>query len=480
MNIYKGEIGLNVSNEIKCIESSLNLFEINLQSGRDVFENVLRLSYFELTQYKKLIVKLNIFRKNCLSYDEKEALIPEYKSIYMSARKMYRRMLTNIEKGKLKIRLDDVQMSDKTIYKDTIEQFLPSIEWIDLSQSLLTLLKYSILSQLEGINDQLYILKKHPHDYINTNSNYIGPIKIMRYRNDNVFYKDVSMIPTDSHSYSVSYNEKTNTSTKNAILDIFAYLNGRPFFYLTDNPEFNRKICELYEQFDLLDMIRLRKKNYFSTLSDKPISLQLPILSTKDNRNLVEIPESYHEQVFELYHASLKQFEPMPRCVFLYRVFEYGAKYHYQKIVRPANYDPKDAIEYYITKIFKHRFTPLYYIDYGSIKVNNDESIEVIRKSKCINFISKLKIEAKSIFKEWQLHNFLSSKRIGEIIYNTGRNASAHASGGAIDARYDYGMNYQHINNVNIILELIARYIIDSLNVEIVKLVDRSHEKYIK
>lgn len=32
-----------------------------------------------------------------------------------------------------------------------------------------------------------------------------------------------------------------------------------------------------------------------------------------------------HEGILDLYHASLKQFEPLPRCVFLYRVFEYAA-----------------------------------------------------------------------------------------------------------------------------------------------------------
>lgn len=39
--------------------------------------------------------------------------------------------------------------------------------------------------------------------------------------------------------------------------------------------------------------------------------------------------------------------------------------------------------------------------------------------------------------------------------------------------QYDYDKNYLHINNVNIFLELIARYVIELLNPELKNVVER-------
>ncbi len=345
---------MNIRSEIETIESSITLNKVNV-SESEAFKIVMRFAYFEYPQYTKLIIKLNKLRKQCLTYDEKASFVSTYKSIYHSARKMYKKTLTNINSGEFEIKHKLKDGNEDTVQK-AVEHFLHDAENIDFNQACLRIMSNAILKQLANIKDELYILENHPEGYINTFSTYIGSGSIMRYRSDCVYYKDVSFIPTESHSFSISYNENTTTETKNAILDIFAYLNGMPYFYFTDNPEFNRKICELYEKFDLLDMIKLRKKGYFTALSDDPISLQLPILRTNNKRYLIEIPASQHEKIFELYHASLKQFEPMPRCIFLYRVFEYGAKHHYQNIIHPANYDPKDAIEYYLSNIFAHMF----------------------------------------------------------------------------------------------------------------------------
>ncbi|MBE6746805.1 MAG: hypothetical protein E7558_05075 [Ruminococcaceae bacterium] len=153
----------------------------------------------------------------------------------------------------------------------------------------------------------------------------------------------------------------------------------------------------------------------------------------------------------------------------------------YQKMFRPSNYDVRDAINYYVSQIFFYDYTPLYYINYGKIEFDhNNSAINIKKKSICGNFLSLLKKEARKIFSEWQIHPYLKNKNIGEIIYETGRNAAAHASGGLVDARYDYSSNYQHINNVNIILELIARYIIDELHPDYKKLVCKQHALYIK
>ena len=173
-----------------------------------------------------------------------------------------------------------------------------------------------------------------------------------------------------------------------------------------------------------------------------------------------------HEGILDLYHAALKQFEPLPRCVFLYRVFEYAAANHYKPMFNPTQYKPEDAIEYYLNLALTYNPNPLYYMDFGSEKA----------KPKLYNFFTILMLEAKKILDEWSNAPFLSNKRTGEIIYLTGRNFTAHGASGVRGERnmqYDYDKNYLHINNVNILLEIIARYVIELLNPELKNVVER-------
>lgn len=105
-------------------------------------------------------------------------------------------------------------------------------------------------------------------------------------------------------------------------------------------------------------------------------------------------------------------------------------------------------------------------MDFGSEKA----------KPKLYNFFTILKLEAKKILDEWSNAPFLSNKRTGEIIYLTGRNFTAHGASGVRGERnmqYDYDKNYLHINNVNILLEIIARYVIELLNPELKNVVER-------
>mgnify|MGYP000426498119 CR=1 FL=1 len=44
---------------------------------------------------------------------------------------------------------------------------------------------------------------------------------------------------------------------------------------------------------------------------------------------------------------------------------------------------------------------------------------------------------------------------------------------GERNMQYDYDKNYLHINNVNILLEIIARYVIELLNPELKNVVER-------
>lgn len=469
----------NIDKKIETLERSIKTNEISFDNS-DPKKVLFAVLGYEIKGYFRLLQDVHRKRKSCSTFDEKVLLNRTYLKIHQSNLKICKAILNNIENDRFTIQWK-VEDNSNLIINHFESYFEEHIEG-DLSTVVLYYLKRVIKDKILELKCEIYCLKKHPCEYANTLYTYIGPYKINRFRNDRIFYKDCSIISLDSHSCSISYNEETENSTKNAIVDILSYFNAQPYFIFTENPEFNRKLCELYEQFDFLDIIRLRNKRYFkANYSEKPAALLLPILKAIKNTDVIEIPSSSHEKVFSLYHASLKQFEPLPRCVFLYRVFEYGAKYHYQRIFRPSNYDVRDAINYYVSQVFSYDYTPLYYINYGKAEFIHDNStVNIKKRSVCNNFLSLLKKEAKKILTEWSLHPYLKNKSVGEIVYETGRNATAHASGGRVDARYDYNCNYQHINNVNIILELVARYIIDELHPDYKKLVCKQHSLYIK
>lgn len=471
---------MDVLKELEKITDTINISEVVIDET-DCFVAMYHLYGFEYDLFMPLIVKVNQLRRRANSYQDKASYLPYYEKIYKAQLQAYKKLLKAIRERSLRISFSNKGFSDEEI-KGVVEILLKKVIDGNGLDILYMLLDIAVSERIKETKDELKLLKDYSHWYINTDYLYIGPDEIIRYKNDKLFYKDCSIISTDNHSFSLSYNENTLESTKNCLIDILAYLNGRPYFLFTENIDFNRKLTDLYGNFDLLDMIRLRKKNYFKDKNcEKPIALQIPILNTVDKRSIISIPASPHETVFSLYHASLKQFEPLPRCVFLYRVFEYGANHHYQPLINPTNYDPKDALEYYFSKIFEHRYTPLYYLAYGQLKFNEERTeIQVVKRSICKNFMTVLKKEAHAIVDEWSEHSYLKNKRLGEILYNTGRCAVAHGSGGRSMARYDYDANYKHINNVNIILELIARYIIDQLNPEIKKLVSQKHDDYIK
>ena len=470
---------MDLERNLKKLEDSIDEYSIDVYESSPL-DIPIRLAYYEFKGYQKIIVELNKARKSCNIYEEKELFVDKYKKVFLSERKMYQRILRNLINGTAKVLYPKVHKDDVEHIYSTLEHAWHFNRDKSLDENLTSYMVAKIKQRIHETNQELYILKNYPAEYINTFSTYIGSNSVSKYRKDRILYKDVIITATESHSYSVFYNEKTADETKNALLSILAYFNGNPYFYFTENYDFNRKLCELYEQFDLLDILRLRKKNFFDSKQKEPFYLELPILKIKNGYDLVCFGDSQHEMVFELYHASLKQFEPMPRCVFLYRVFEYGAANHYKTLMHPSDYSPEDALNYYANEIISYRYNPLYYIDFGTYESEDGTKFIKKRKAKFVDFISKLKEEAKKIKKEWSIHPYLKNKSIGNIIYGTGRNASAHGGSGRGNARYDYSMNYKHINDVNIFLELIARYIIEKLNPQFTNMVERRVKYYIR
>ncbi|EJR31159.1 hypothetical protein III_05385 [Bacillus mycoides] len=464
---------MDIHNKLKELENSIDEHTIDI-SDSTLLDFHIKLQYYEFKGYWELLRDLNLKRQSCKTYREKELLVDKYKEFYLSERKMYWRILRNLNDGTAKVLYPDVLKGKE----ERIYSVLRPSEQFDKSKSidenLANYMKGRLIKNIRVLNQELFVLNNSPVLYTNTASTFIGPSSVLENRGDQISYKDAYIAASQSSSYSVFYNENTNENTKNALLNILAYFSGKPLFYFTENNNFNSKLSELYEQFELLDMLRLRKKNFFDSRNHEPFYLELPVFKHSN----VYLEESQHEMIFELYNASLKQFESLPRCVFLYRVFEYGAAMHYKPIFNPSNYRPEDALNYYVNEIMNHRFIPLYFADYGTYI--NEENTAMIRKRKAkyINFTTKLKEEVKKIEKEWSSHYYLKNKSIGSIIYTTGRNAAAHGGSGRNNARYDYSTNYKHINNVNIFLELIARYIIEKLNPQLNNIIERRTKYY--
>ncbi|MBV4424310.1 hypothetical protein [Clostridium tyrobutyricum] len=420
---------------------------------------MLSLGYFNLDEYDKLIVKINQERETNSDINFRNSLIAKYKEVYQAKKNKLSKMCINLNKRKFKF--FPILKNDEI--KTYLEKFFHYDEEKSVGENLSYYAKIKIEQAIKNCNEELYLLKKHPNIYINSKDTYIGGDFGYRYENEIIIYKDVSIQTDGFHHFAIHSNELSLETTKRELLNIFAYINGRPIFQFTQNPRFNEKLDQLYNQFDLLDMLRLRNTNYFKEETKDATYLELPIVKNYKDYKVIIFKELQHGEALDLYHSSLKQFEPLPRCVFLYRVFEYASAKDYKVKFHPTNYQPEDAIEYYIQESIKYNPNPLYYVDFGDKQ----------SKYKIVSYFSKLKTEANKIFYEWSNHPYLKTKTKGQIIYNRGRNLVAHGGNGSHNMRYDYANNYKHINDINIILELIARYVIENLNPELKNIVER-------
>lgn len=472
-------IEFNLEKELRELDIKTDEYLLDFE-GPDYMQSAVYIYMFNLEDYDKLIIKLNQLRYSATSYQEKLDFINDYKKVYFAKRLKFGHMLNNLNNGSLKVRYNKELDDNIDILKNLIGDSFDYNNDISHAENVLKFIKAKIKSRIYEVNNDIYKLKKFPHEYINTLSAFIAPYNPTKYERDIIFYKDVFICCKENHHFGVFYNENSLEETKRAILNILAYINAEPYFYLTGNPSFNRKIDDLYIKFDLMDMVRLRRRDYFDSNIDEPFHIESPIIKTYNGFNFIKIEDVQYEMIFELYHASLKQFESLPRCVFLYRAFEYGVNFYYNPTYHPTVATPEVTLNHLFNLAMNHIHMPLYYIDLGSYITKDNNTIINKRKPAYRNFILKLKEEARIITQEWSQHPYLNSMSVGQIIYNTGRNASAHGGAGQHNARYDYSRNYKHINDVNIFLELIVRYLIEKMNPHISKMVERRKKYYIQ
>ena len=447
---------MNIRDRIKAINDEYSENEIFLEYG------LLSLRLYEPIPYKTLIADINIERNKYTATKDRMKFISLYKQVYFAQRKKLRAILAGIEDGTMTISPEPTReemigfCGNTWRYDDSISN----------SENIYHYAAACIRRVISDTEEEIYLLRYYPSVYYNYPDSYIGGDFNYRYENEVIIYNKVNILTDGMRHFTLYVNDETSAMDKRSILNVFAFLNGCPNFEILNNTHVNQKLDDLYQRFDLLDCIRLRHPNYLKSDIEKPIYLELPILKNKCGRKIIAFNKMPHEGILDLYHAALKQFEPLPRCVFLYRVFEYAAANHYKIRFKPANYKPEDAIEYYLNLSLNYTPNPLYYIEFGGKKA----------KPKLYNFFTVLKLEAKKIIAEWSTALFLSNKTPGEIIYLTGRNFTVHGASGAHGERniqYDYDKNYLHINNVNILLELIARYVIELLNPQLKNVVER-------
>lgn len=446
----------NIEKYISQIEREVSETEIILKYGEISF------ILFDLEQYSKVLIKINNERERNPNIQFRKTLIKGYKLVFLSKKRKLKRILENLENQTLKFS----PMVETIINKEYLEKFYDYKEDMSLKDNLQYFFKLKLQQKIKEVNEELFLLNQHASLYMNSKDSYIGGDFRYRYDREAIVYKDVNVLQDNFHHFAIYSNEKSKEKTKMELLNILAYVNGTPIFRFTQNPYFNEKMHRLYCQFDLLDMLRLRKNTYFKEEIEETISLQLPILKNYKNYKIVLFKDLKHGEIVDLYHSSLKQFEPLPRCVFLYRVFEYASSVDYKVKFTPQEYKPEDAIEYYIEQAIKYNPNPLYYMDFT--------------KGRIINYFTQLKLEAQKIFFEWANHPYKKNKSKGQIIYNIGRNLVAHGGNGEHNMKYDYANNYKHINDVNIVLELISRYVIELINPELKNSVERRKVYYEK
>ena len=286
------------------------------------------LNDYSVKPYSNLIVKLNRIR-----FDESNNTeVPRelYLEIYESKLKVFKYVKRMVEKG--------------FVYNDVGLIEISGHEYSSISV---------IVMWLDGVimdtKSEIYALKNCPSMYSKNIIDVIGNYFESRYTNDCYIYKDTHILRIGPHIHGLHYLDTTREEDKRVLLNVIAYYTGKPLYRMTDNTSFNQSLDTLYSAFDLYDLIVLRHKDYLNQDIYSDARICNPSFKVSKH-NLIEIRELNHPQMLDSYHDSLKQFEPLPRCVFLYRVFEYAASVHYQPTFKPEEYDPREAIEYYYDK----------------------------------------------------------------------------------------------------------------------------------
>lgn len=456
------------------IEVKLNLdeFHINLPNEKFGFAY---LHFIRVDSFDDIFIEIHKEFNQTSNIQKQKRLLKYEKSVYESLQKHLKDIILGIESGRTNIVFSYFE-GDRDLIEKTLNELyqLESEDSFDKKIKTLTLRK--LQKQLLETKQAIFELKNYQFS-VYEKEEFLGGNFYLRFPKEIIIYKKVS-IGNSRYGSSVLYENDTHKADVVTLLNIIAFFQASPNFLLTKNKSYNDKLVNVYNEFEILDLLTLTNNKVFTDPKSKFRSLSTPIFKLHKNTNFTILPESNSLDLLHLYHSSLKQVEPLPRCVFLFRIVEYGKNYHYQRLFRNSTVDLKDVIEYYYNEVKNHRFIPIYFLDYGSDWDSKKGELVKKRKTQYLNFMAELKSMSKQILNKWRVHSYLGSKSLGEIIYNTGRNTVAHGGNGNQNINYDYANKYRHINDVNVFLELIARYLIEIENPGFKDVINRQKKIY--
>jgi len=253
---------------------------------------------------------------------------------------------------------------------------------------------------------------------------------------------------------SIFFDKEFNEDNISELLYILSYLNILPVLTFLDNKEYTNKVFEMIsiETNDFTEMLQIR---YFkkSGLKNKIDFNVEDIIFKANSKNYVSFKKLSDPRLLALYHASLFQKDIAAKCVFLFRIIEY-IKYN----CNPNKLSFQKLIENYYSEAIRYRFQPIFgkkmYFKDGEFQKNDKEFS---------NYFQLLKKEAKKIYIELKIkypqYNF------GDIIYKVGRCSVSHGKyNDEPVSLHNFEKDLLEINDINIILELIARYSIEKNN----------------
>ena len=471
-------IRLYMYRELQNIESSLVVshLQIDLLSP---FEAGINLNFIRVNSFDDLFREVNSKFMQTLNISEQKEILKDKLNVYKSLVKHLKSLITGIRIGTTKIIL-----STNPDTKDFINSMLSQLFNFEPNLSFETKIQMQTLKklnqQLEETNQVIFELNNYQFATYKFEE-FLGGGFYLRFPKEKIVYKQICMVNKNIGN-SILYKYESQIPDKIDFLNLIAFFQISPNFLVTNNKSYNEKLANLYELFDILDLLTITSTKFFNDPIGEVRSLSSPIFKLHGKSNITIFPEinSEFRELFQLYHSSLKQIEPLPRCVFLFRIVEYAKNYHYQRMFKPNNVDLNEVIEYYYSEILKHKFIPIYFLDFGYDHDYKTGNKVQRRKTRYLNLMVELRRKSKQIFKYWNAHHYLGSKSLGQIIYETGRNAVAHGGNGKQNINYDYANKYKHINDVNVFLELIARYIIELTNPSLKNVIYKKKEMYEK
>lgn len=286
--------------------------------------------------------------------------------------------------------------------------------------------------ELDHIKDQIFFTKNCPK-ILEKKQNRNRVINFCLF-DKIIIYKEVFIRHYESKITCIEYNNN-EIDQAFALTDILSFIFLRSFFI---NENFNDKEYAYFQ--DMSNFYFYNNINFWN---------ETKLESLKDKTFIAKLK---YPELLSLYHSAQKQIDPFAKCIFLYRIIEYDynniKKFSKNRNKKDGNNNDKNKyMKNIIKKSLLHKFFPLYY------------RINIFDK---YNLITKWKIKARCYFKK------NSAEGLYELIYKTGRCGIAHGNH-KNKIMYHTKENYKLVEYINVFLELISRYIIETEETDLLK-----------